>query len=90
MTREEWVEKVQAEAITPGWDGSFEDTPARLMSPAAQLADANAFIADMIRRRVPGSMGVPVDDVDAQVAEYAARKRARRTNPGPSAVREAA
>lgn len=28
--------------------------------------------------------------VDAQVAEYAARKRARRTNPGPSAVREAA
>lgn len=28
--------------------------------------------------------------VDAQVAEYAARKRARRTNPGPSAIREAA
>jgi len=70
MTREEWVEKVQAEAITPVW------RPPSPRPAVDAYADADAFIAEMERRRA--------------AREKRANQRARRSSPGPHSLEKIA
>ncbi|MTE24855.1 hypothetical protein [Microbacterium sp. ZXX196] len=82
MTHDEWVEKVKAEAITPEWGREFPVTPARrgAMSHAEQVADADAFIEEMERRRALRERAEARRQRERLNAEY--RSRVRQT-PGP-------